>query len=499
MRQFYLIFFTLSLCLFSNLEVSYAAISQIDSVVVNDDIEQDSLVVNDVIKQDSVVVKDIIKQDSLVVNNVIKQDSLVLNNTIKKDSISVVRNDVLLVEARKLRESYEFKKSIVLLREGISNVVDSVALSKLEEELLLCENGDNLSNFVAKPEVIARQKMSLEDFYLYYPLPDKSWKVNQYQSTDSLKINLSSVANPLAGIIYLPSEASSRLLPIVDSLGNSSINISKLAKDSTGCEFWTSPEPIFEDFSIKSNQIFPMYSPSEKTIYFSAKYLYGVGGYDLYQSHWSEEENKWGTPINMGFPYSSPFNDYLFITTADEKYTIFASDRYCSADSVYVYVLVNDPYLTKSKFESPQEIVVLSQLEPVHDAENIDTGSVVENDMPESLDTKKYMEKMSQVRSLRDSIYVIGKELESLREEYALSDDFDKRQDLIRTILEKEAELPRMQNAFNMASSELQKIEMEFLFSGVVIEMEKVVEEVEREVVGVSTNFVFTKKSLLTN
>ena len=63
----------------------------------------------------------------------------------------------------------------------------------------------------------------------------------------------------------------------------------------------------------------------------NSKGLYGMGGYDLYVSQWNSETGDWDVPVNMGFPYSSPYDDFLFINTEDGKYSIFASNRGCDS------------------------------------------------------------------------------------------------------------------------------------------------------------------------
>ena len=59
-------------------------------------------------------------------------------------------------------------------------------------------------------------------------------------------------------------------------------------------------------------------------------------------------------------------------------------------------------------------------LQPSDDGERLDNGASVSGDMPENEDTRRYMDKMSQVRSLRDSLNVLVQELDSKRQTFAL-------------------------------------------------------------------------------
>ena len=198
----------------------------------------------------------------------------------------------------------------------------------------------------------------------------------------------------------------------------------------------------------------------------------------------------------MGFPFSSPANDYLLTTTLDERYMIFASDRDCPRDSVCVYVLENDPLPLKTAVDSPEELRRIAGLDPPENVSAVETAAVAGESVQDNIENREYNEKMELVRSLRDSIAIHGAETDALREEFVMSDDVDRRQELTVRIREMEQDLPRLQNAYAEASAALQKIEMEFLFNGVFIDADKAVEAADRRVAGVSTNFVFTRKSM---
>ena len=89
-----------------------------------------------------------------------------------------------------------------------------------------------------------------------------------------------------------------------------------------------------------------------------------MGGYDLYSSKWNEDTKDWDVPVNMGFPYSSPFDDFLFINTPDGKYSIFASNRGCPSDSVDVYVVEYDGMPVRKAVTEREDLIALAALSP---------------------------------------------------------------------------------------------------------------------------------------
>ena len=84
--------------------------------------------------------------------------------------------------------------------------------------------------------------------------------------------------------------------------------------------------------------------------------------------------------------------------------------------------------------------------------------------------------------------------LEKDRNEYALSTDADERMELTTKILQQEAAIPLVQEQLDKAKAQLHRIEMEFLFSGVVIDPDKLLAQADREVVGEATSYTFEKK-----
>ena len=76
-----------------------------------------------------------------------------------------------------------------------------------------------------------------------------------------------------------------------------------------------------------------------------------------------------------------------------------------------------------------------------------------------------------------------------------MSNDEDERTELTTSILQQESLLPQFQALLEKAQAELHKIEMEFLFSGVVIDPDKLLAQADREVVGEATTYTFERMS----
>ncbi len=389
----------------------------------------------------------------------------------------------LVLKADSLRLKYYFKESVDFYKRAISFSADSLQKSKIEEKLILGQNGLSMMDYCNQPVVVSKQKFSLKEFFLFYPLKDRSWRPLP-NSLDSDR------GSSIVRATYLPDSTKTIYYSAKDEDGIRNIYLTHY-KDS----LWTAPELLNEDMTSSGDEIYPMVSRDGKSIYFASSGLYGMGGYDLYVTTWNKETKDWNIPVNMGFPYSSPYDDFLFINTDDGKYSIFASNRECSKDSVYLYVLEYDSMPVRKAVSDERELRNLVSLTPVNEPQRLDNASVTTPDITDNADTKLYMSKMNEVKALRDSISVLTNS--TSKERVALSDAVGADKDrLTQSIIAKETALASKQLDLDKAVKALQQIEMTFLAKGVVIDPSKVSAEADKEVVGASTGYTFSKKTM---
>ncbi|MCQ2139398.1 MAG: hypothetical protein MJZ09_03390 [Bacteroidales bacterium] len=412
---------------------------------------------------------------------VMKTDSVVAT----KDSVVTARPKSfreLLSEADSLRLSYDFASAMSTYWKALDATTDTLSRMKAMDGLSMAQNGQNMMGYCSRPVVVAHQTVPLRDFFLFYPLKDRSWRPTPNDLDPSS-------GDDFARAIYIPDSTKTVYYSSPDKDGIRNIYRTRKA----GAE-WELPELINETLTSSSDEIYPMLSQDGKTLYFASKGLYGMGGYDLYMSRWNKETEDWDTPINMGFPYSSPYDDFLFTNTDDGRYTIFASNRDCPADSVCIYVLEYDAMPVRKGVQSVEELRSVVALEPENDPSRMDNSATIEPEAS-SMNTSRYMEKMEEVSSLRDTIYRFNRALDELRAGLA-SVPAEEQKAYIADIQERELSLPKMQKMLNAAVKELQDIEMEFLTSGVAIDPSKLSDRSDKEVVGASSSYTFVKNSM---
>lgn len=195
-----------------------------------------------------------------------------------------------------------------------------------------------------------------------------------------------------------------------------------------------------------------------RSLVFSAKDRSGAGGYDLYVSRRNPVTGQWSESVNMGFPYSSPDNDYLYADAGDGKHSVLVSDRGCPEDSVNVYVLAYDPVPPRHAVADARQLRAIAGLEPASGRR----APAAPRRASGSLDMGAYTSKTAAVRVLRDSVSVFSRQLDALRaglEDVAAAE----RESYLAGIMAKEQEVARLRSRFDAANKELQELEQQFL------------------------------------
>ena len=385
-----------------------------------------------------------------------------------------------------LRERYRFEESVSAYMDAMGMETDSLRRSAIEDRVSLSENGIALSELVYKPVVIERHKFSIDDFFLYYPLRDSSWRAvpNQLDTASF---------HPLAKAMYVKDDDDVIYYSAEDSEGVRNIYKTELQEDG----IWSLPSLLNEQMTSTNDEIYPLVSADGNSMYFSSAGLYGVGGYDIYVSVRDEETGDWSEPSNLGFPYSSPADDFLFLDTEDGVYTIFASNRDCSPDSVWVYVLEYETMPVRKEISDPDELLELSHLYPSAMLQRMEESSHVpaasESDNP---DTQRYMELSSDIRDLQDSLYLYDTLLADGRERLAMSTSNEEQSAVMADLQKLEIRLFEIRRQLEEASAQMEQLNNDFFNSGVIIDYDTLLEEAEREVVGEATSYVFAKMSM---
>ncbi|MFI5195853.1 MAG: OmpA family protein [Chitinophagales bacterium] len=101
---------------------------------------------------------------------------------------------------------------------------------------------------------------------------------------------------------------------------------------------WGKPQSVGNIINTEGEEVFP-YWADDNTLYFSSDGHEGLGGLDIYRSHWDEKLNTFSTPENVGMPINSSYDDISLAMFADGRSTYFSSNRPAvkGGDNIYFY------------------------------------------------------------------------------------------------------------------------------------------------------------------
>lgn len=126
-----------------------------------------------------------------------------------------------------------------------------------------------------------------------------------------------------------------------ESLGGLDIFVS--ARDSSGN--WGPAVNLGPEINTVYNEETPCLANNDRTLFFSSRGHFNIGGYDIFRSD-LDENGKWTTPVNIGYPLNTPDDDLFFtpVGNGDRGYHArFADDGFGKMDLFACDIYTQEP------------------------------------------------------------------------------------------------------------------------------------------------------------
>lgn len=141
----------------------------------------------------------------------------------------------------------------------------------------------------------------------------------------------------------------------VSQLGNMCISAQKVAERlrlfssyKLGTE-WTTPQPLAGLGEDNEAENYPFMLSDGVTLYFAAMNDDCVGGYDIFMTRYDSDGHRFLAPENIGMPFNSEANDYLYVIDEFNHLGWFVTDRNQPQDSVCIYTFI--PSTTRQTYD----------------------------------------------------------------------------------------------------------------------------------------------------
>ena len=277
-----------------------------------------------------------------------------------------------------------------------------------------------------------------------------------------------------------------KLLSAKDENGNKKLYSSVKLIDN-----WSKPQRLRGINDDMTELNFPFLDSDGITLYFAAKGEDSLGGYDIYVTRADSDEYSYFKPDNMGYPFNSEFNDYMFAIDDYNNLGWFASDRYQPEGKVCVYVFIPNDSKNTYNYDAiePSKMISLAKLDNIaltqsdrnevikarqrlakvtysnsgEKAKKADFTFIVnDNRVYTSLKDFRKAEARKLFQEMREKqkdLDVLEKELENLREKYSKANN-GVRKSMSPGILDKEKRVDELRTEIGKTEKEIRNIEL---------------------------------------
>ena len=163
---------------------------------------------------------------------------------------------------------------------------------------------------------------------------------------------------------------------------------------------WTTPDTLPATINFTACQISPYLLNDGVTLYFAAQDTNGLGGLDIYISRYNTATELYTSPENLGFPYNSPANEYMYIVDENQGVGYLATDRFAPQGYVHIYSLAIPEQKQYCRGMAPDSLAAYAQLRAFYKAERLDYA-------PSELSELSEPSELSKPSVSHDAIYFV--------------------------------------------------------------------------------------------
>lgn len=190
-----------------------------------------------------------------------------------------------------------------------------------------------------------------EDFIKHIPLPRECGSISAIQEGEN------------TGAAYINEFGNKKYYSVRDTTGNAAIYTSdKLGND------WSKPMGLTGIDNI-TNPDYPFMMPDGTTFYFSQTGDDTLGGYDIFVTRYDGSTGEFLKPNNMGLPFNSTANDYMYVVDELDSLGWLVTDRFQPEGKVCIYTFV--PSKTRENFDlgemSESEVRQFATIQSIQD------------------------------------------------------------------------------------------------------------------------------------
>ncbi|MBU3658866.1 MAG: hypothetical protein FGM14_03275 [Flavobacteriales bacterium] len=229
--------------------------------------------------------------------------------------------DAYYYRAKIYQHQYNFTKAIQLFTKYLELKPKKEQTFDAQTEINFCKQAKAAIGQPSSLKILARTISPGADFYTYYSFTTKKYSfysIDDVFEKQNSKNNFKPTYAFLRGMRY-------RIFASYSDNTENGKDLFIQKKDEKG--EWGKPVKLCAEINSTFDEDFPFLDEVEGILYFSSKGHGSIGGYDLFKVKYNLNENTCAELVNLGFPYSSPNDDYFFIPDDGTPNALFATNR----------------------------------------------------------------------------------------------------------------------------------------------------------------------------
>ena len=248
-----------------------------------------------------------------------------------------------------------------------------------------------------------------------------------------------------------------------------------------------------ESLNDLGNVNYPFMLGDGVTLYFASDGEGSLGGYDIFVTRYDSEDNTYLRPSNIGMPFNSTANDYLYVIDELNNLGWFVTDRNQPADSVCVYVFIPNESKQSYNYEATDLQVIIdaatlrnirttwtdmnevnAALSRLEKAKNVEVKEVRINDFHFIINdqltyhtwtdfhSKEAKNKYQELMQKEKDLSLLSYTLQNKRDQYAGANEKE-RKEITPSILDLEKRIPQLMREIEQLTKEVRRLEIEKL------------------------------------
>ena len=184
---------------------------------------------------------------------------------------------------------------------------------------------ENMTSSIQRVMVIDSVVVDVDNFFEEIPLPSNCGQL--MATTDFLQ-------KKEVGTAFINEFGNKAYFSSINQEGISTL----MTKDKLQNQW--SEENVVEGLDQQLSLNYPFMMPDGTTLYFAQKGEESLGGYDIFVTRYNSEEGRFFNPENIGLPFNSKANDYMYVEDELNELGWFVTDRNQPEGKVCVYTFV---------------------------------------------------------------------------------------------------------------------------------------------------------------